>query len=133
MNEFQLVETFRESWAVVWSQLQWWASVSFGLLALASFGRKHLSLAVTIGLTTLYALFSVFCVLNIRVIAASVAGSIDALETLESVTYVGQRILDARNLQDINGLFALVCFLTTLCGTLAYLWHSYRRNKRVER
>jgi hypothetical protein len=129
MDEFQLVETYREGWAVLWGQMQWWASVSFGLLALASFGRKHLSFGVAIGLTTLYSLFSIFCYINFQVIVVSVSGAIAELETLEDITYAGQNILDAQNVSSINGLFFYACFLATFCGSLAYLWHSYHKNK----
>ena len=79
MDEFQLVETYREGFAVQWAQLQWWASVSFGLLALASFGRKHLSLAVTSGLSTLYLLFSVFSVINVYAMVVTIAATIPLL------------------------------------------------------
>jgi hypothetical protein len=56
MEEPLLAEAHRELYGLVWPNLQWWASVSFGLLALASFGRKHLNLLTTTGLSVLYVL-----------------------------------------------------------------------------
>lgn len=129
MDEFQLVETFRDGFAVQWAQLQWWASVSFGLLALASFGRKHLSFAVTAGLTALYVLFSVFCVINVLAVTIPIIGAVSELNSLETVSDVGESILRSTRIRQLNALVAQVCFVATFLGTLAYLWHSYRNNK----
>jgi len=129
MDEFQLVETYREGFAVLWAQLQWWASVSFGLLALASFGRKHMTLAVTIGLSTLYVLFSVFCAVNVLAMTGHIVAAVAELSTLEGVSDVGKSISGSVRIGQLNGLVASACFLATACGTLTYLWHAYHKNK----
>ena len=131
MDEFQLVETYREGFAVQWAQLQWWASVSFGLLALASFGRKHLSLAVTSGLSTLYLLFSVFSVINVYAMVVTIAATIPELNALGDISTVGESIVDSTRVRITNALVGTACFLATFCGTLAYLWYSYRKNKQA--
>ena len=131
MDEFQLVETYREGFAVQWAQLQWWASVSFGLLALASFGRKHLSLAVTIGLSTLYLLFSVFSVINVYAMVVTIAATIPELNALGDISTVGESIVDSTRVRITNALVGTACFLATFCGTLTYLWYSYRKNKQA--
>lgn len=129
MDEFQLIETYREGFAVAWAQLQWWASVSFGLLAMASFGRKHLSLAVTNGLSILYLLFSVFSLLNVYLVLVPTATAAADLSQLEGVSNVGASVFNNKTIGQSNALIAMVCFVATFCGTLTYLWHSYRKNK----
>lgn len=129
MDEFQLVETYREGFAVQWAQLQWWASVSFGLLALASFGRRHLSLVVTIGLSTLYVLFSIFSAINIYAISVTIVTTVSELSALEGVSAVGETIVSSLRVRQVNALVGITCFFATFGGTLIYLWYSYRKNK----
>lgn len=129
MDEFQLVETYREGFAVQWAQLQWWASVSFGLLALAGFGRKHLSLPVTIGLSALYLLFSVYSAINVYAMVMPIVATVSELSALGAVSDVGESILGSVRVRQLNALVGALCFVATLAGTLTYLWHSYRKNK----
>ena len=129
MNEFQLVETYREGFVAVWAQLQWWASISFGLLTLASFGRKHLSLHVTIGLSVLYVTYTFFSLMNSYALLITIVGAVAELGTLENLSIVGTNIINTTDIRILNSLAGMVCFLVTTCGTLAYLWHSHRNSK----
>ena len=130
MFELALVETVRESMAVAWSHLQWWASVSFGLIALAGFGRDKLNRSSVIGLTILYSAFSVYSLVNTTAMVVHAEGARDVLRTLAETEGISSAGSSAIYFSETWGwvnlpIFAF-CYVATFAGSLAYLWHSYR-------
>lgn len=139
MYELALVETLREAMATIWSSLQWWASVSFGLMAVASLGRDRLNLFVTLSLTALYSLFTVYTLGNGSLMIAEAGGAVQDLAALRDAGTIGS--VGARTLQSYEhpmaGLnFSLIffsCFVATYAGCLGYLWYSFRKESRNRR
>jgi len=136
MYELALVETLREAFGEIWSSLQWWASVSFGLIAVASLGRDRLNLLVTIGLTALYSLFTVYTLGNGSLMIAEASGAIQELAALREsgdISAVGALTLQ-RYENPMMGLdFSLIffaCFVATYVGSVGYLWYSYRKSSK---
>ena len=135
MSELLLVETFREAFADAWSMLQWWASVSFGLIAVASFARDKLNLVVVMGLSVLYSLFTAYSYLNIAALATIALGArveLAALSDSGSISAVGLSVLEYwERLGHLNARIFPLCFLITFVGTLAYLWYAFRNNSKA--
>ena len=134
MQELLLVESAREAFSAAWSNLQWWASVSFGLLALASFGRRQLILPAAIGLSVLYFLFTIFTLLNTVGMLSLAIGAIRELSALResgNISAVGRGFLGSyERFGFLNGSIFYACFFATFLGTLTYLWYAYRVNSR---
>jgi hypothetical protein len=134
MQELLLVESVREAFSTAWSNLQWWASVSFGLLALASFGRRQLILPAAIGLSVLYSLFTIFTLLNTVGMLSLAIGAIRELSALResgNISAVGRGFLGSyERFGFLNGSIFYACFFATFLGTLTYLWYAYRVNAR---
>lgn len=58
MSEAEILELSALARSNLISAIQWWASVTFGLIALAHFGRKTLNLPLVIIVISLYVAFS---------------------------------------------------------------------------
>ena len=133
MNELALVETIRDSFGILWSSLQWWASISFGLIALSTFGRERLNLPITIFLTVLYSLFTVYTLGNGSLMIAQATGAVQDLAALRDSGEIGATgaLTLQRSENPMAGLdFGLIffgCFIATYAGSVAYLWYSFRR------
>ena len=130
MDELTLIQIRSDSFAQVWSSLQWWASISFGLIALCAFKRERLNLAVTAGLTVLYTVFSIYTLLNVGSMMTNVVGAMAELSALRDagqIGYIGTQVIGyAEGPGGLNGTVFLVCFVATYGGSLAYLWYSHR-------
>lgn len=131
MYELALLETLRDAFATVWSNLQWWASVSFGVMAVTTFARDRLTLLITIFLTALYSLFTAYTLGNGSLMIAQASGAIQALVEIRDsgeISTVGALTLQQYE-NPVAGLnFGAVffsCFVATYVGTVAYLWFSY--------
>jgi hypothetical protein len=136
MYELALLETLREAFATIWSSLQWWASVSFGVMAVATFARDRLILPITVFLTALYSLFTAYTLGNGSLMIVQASGVIEALAGMRDsgeLTTVGALTLQ-RYENPIAGLdFGAVffgCFVATYVGTVAYLWFSYLKQSK---
>ena len=136
MTEFELVQTFSYAFEQAWSNLQWWASISVGLIALASIAARRLTLAMVVGITILYAVFTAYSVVNIEVMSNGIAaGALRELFQLRdsgALTAVGLNLLDwGQSRARLGGTLYRICLYGMFSGTLAYLWWSYRRGSRV--
>ena len=117
--------------AEAWSNVQWWASISFGLIALASFGRERLNLFTVAGLAVLYSIFTVYSLVNTMAMvvhAASAREALSALADSEGISAAGAGVLRFTEAWGLfNGALFMICFGATFVGSLAYLWYSYRK------
>ena len=134
MPDLPLVAEFREALSSTVAQLQWWASVSFGLIALAHFGRKHLTLMVAICLSAAYLMFTLFAFVNAAFLGRIMAGTLTELSALRdsrNISAVGLALLKIDELGRLNGIVMIVCIAVTFLGTLTFLWYAYRKHSRV--
>lgn len=53
MPDYSILELQQLSFGQAWFAIQWWASVSFGLMALTRFSGKHLNLIIVIALSAI--------------------------------------------------------------------------------
>jgi hypothetical protein len=134
MPDLPLVAEYREALSSSVAQLQWWASVSFGLIALAHFGRKHLTLMVAICLSAAYSMFTLFAFVNTAFFGRIMAGTIielSALRDSKSISAVGLALLNIDEFGRVNGILMIVCIAVTFLGTLTFLWYAYRKQSRA--
>jgi hypothetical protein len=136
MTEFEFVQTFNSAFEQAWNSLQWWASISVGLIALASIATRKLTLAMVVVISILYAMFTAYSVVNIEVmsnkVAAGALGELFQLREAGTLTDVGLNLTDwAQSRARLGGILYRICLYGMFGGTLAYLWWSFRRGSKV--
>jgi hypothetical protein len=135
MPDLPLVAEYREALSSSVAQLQWWASVSFGLIALAHFGRKHLTLMVAICLSAAYFMFTLFAFVNAAFLGRIMAGAqteLSALRDSKNISAVGLALLKIDESGGrLNGILMIVCMVVTFLGTLTFLWYAYRKQSHA--
>jgi hypothetical protein len=136
MTEFELVQTFNYAVEQAWSNLQWWASISVGLIALASIATRKLTLAMVVGISILYAIFTAYSVVNVGLMASDIAGGalgeLSKLGEADALSEVGLNLIDwIQRRERLTFVLLLTCFSGFFIGTLAHLWWSYRGGSKV--
>ena len=113
--------------------MQWWASVSFGLLAVAQFGRDQLNRVFIVVLALLYAAFTLYTAVNIT----SFFREFDGYRAdLRGIAETGEISAGALAWITPTRMGALLfpsfatCTLGIFFGVLFYLVYSYRRGRR---
>jgi len=134
MPDYQILLFEQESFTSIWYAIQWWASISFGLIALTRFSGKQLNLPIVIGVSIIYSLFTVFTIVNMLMVVAGLQGTREDLRALRDSGGIGlaaERLLGFREqYASVNGLIILTCVVATFAGTIAYLVYAYRKERR---
>ena len=131
MQEDSLLELLIMTQDSVRNTLQWWASISFGLIALGHFAAEKLKRPVVILLCCLYTLFTAFIFDHLTWLIWYLRGPNEELLALQDS---GQLSIAGQSFVNASGLFGLGtipiflgCAIGTFFGTLWYLIHSYRK------
>ena len=128
MNEADLILAWGEISAHLWTIIQFWASISFGIIAVAHFAPENLNRFLVVLLIALYTLFSVYC-------AGLFISDIELLLALykEAEAALAQRTGEAIflsafiNYPPSSGApFILIGLPLVYLGCIAYLIHRYR-------
>ena len=133
MGEDQILYQFSENNALIFSLLQWWLSVSVGLVAAAHFFAKKLNLYLVVFLVMLYTCFSVYTHLFVTLTFVTNVGLIDALNAIpdDQVSAAGRAFLSWPNsLQIVMGSAFALCVVGGFFGAVAYFVFSYRASAR---
>jgi hypothetical protein len=130
--ELQMLELIKLSLDQAWSLLQWWASISFGLIALAHFSARKLNLLFVTILLVLYTLFTAYWFINFWSVALQLLGHIQdlaALRETETLSKASEATIDS--FVGLRGPIAfailILCVVGTFCASSGYLIHRYRR------
>jgi len=133
MQEFQIVELIFSGLDQAWSSLEWWASVSFGLIALTHFAAKKLNLTIVIAVSVLYILFTIYSGFNVAISTGKATFYIQDMRALAesgAISSGGIGTMDQmRVLAPPAVMTMILCAAGTFLGTLAYLVFSYRRER----
>ena len=112
----------------MWSLIQWWASISFGLLVIAHIAADRIGLYLAVLISMLYTGFS-FAVLRIAGrnmgIAESVVGDLRALEAAgNDLTMTAQYWMQGA--EPVTKIALPLIMVVTYIGVLGYFIYSYR-------
>lgn len=136
MNEYETVYLFSEYINRTWAVMQFWASVSFGLIALAHFASKHLNILLTAIVSILYAAFSFYVMLILRVSGIVSNAFLADLRVLaaepESLSLGAQAILSSAPPAAQDAII-IAAYFGVFIGALSYLWISVFRARRQAR
>lgn len=130
MTEAEIVYQLSEAANRSWSLLQWWVSISFGLLVVAHVASEKLNAFLLLMVITLYVSFS----LLVGNIWRRYAGTVAAYkEDLQALVESGAEVARGTNYwihhEGIKLLAAFVLVFTFIC-VIAYLLYCYRESRR---
>jgi hypothetical protein len=127
VTEADLIYQIGESANRLWTLVQWWASISFGLVALAHFSIRKLSLVLVGALLSLYALFSLLLGEITVGIAMQMNSIREALRTMDAageLSTVGQASISPAP------VLLPVTLIMTFIGTIAFVLYSYWKGRK---
>ena len=134
MSESELLYQYGYNWEIMYTLLQWWLSVSIGLLAIARFFPKKLNLFLVVLLILLYVSFSIYSIGGVNMFFQQNLGVLEELRSLRadgSVSRAGELLLE--QMEGIWPVFAassyVVCVAGGFFGSIAFFIYSYRRGR----
>lgn len=128
MTEYEIAYLASEYINRTWSVMQFWASVSFGLIALSHLGQRHLNLFATLMVSFLYLGFTLFVMNILRVNGAVVSGFLLQLEALADTPVAigpGARAIIDTAPGSLEMTAIIMTFSGLFVGALIFLWVSY--------
>jgi len=129
MTEAELLSQLNELGDSIWSLIQWWASISFGLLALTNFFGRQLKLAFVVVILALYVTFSLAISGNFLRLSDQLVGVISSLATLDAnvgLSEAGKAALgEDRNFFLTAGVWFVISVIGTFLGTISYVIFGY--------
>lgn len=111
------------------NMLQWWAGVSFGLIAVSYFAAKRINLFFVIVLLSLYILFSIGLVNTVVGIQRWQAALMADFAALESRSNFSEVFMSSTSGSPFQSVFALAV-LGTFLGCIAYVVYAYVHSRR---
>ncbi|MGJ8692618.1 MAG: hypothetical protein ACSHW0_09060 [Thalassotalea sp.] len=134
MSEYEIVYMMSVHTDRIWTIMQFWASISFGLMVVAYIAAAKLTLPMISILTFLYIVFSLF-ILNMLKINGGISDGyiIDLNNLLNSqiaIKHGSQNLLEM-NRNSHGFILIITAFIGTFISALFFLWYSYciNRNK----
>ena len=127
MSESEILEFIFDVYDRYWTVVQWWASVSFGLLLVAHFAADRLRLQWLVGVVVLYAIYTlwVYLLLDYNMdIAFAYMRDLQALLDNDSVLE-GTQVLFTHPLGLYGIQLGWIALLATYLACNGYLIYSY--------
>ncbi len=132
MTEYEIASMISEYANRMWQIIQFWSSVSFGLIAICYLAQNRLSLLINSVITILYIAFSIF-VFSMQAMNESViAGFLQDLQVM--IEQGGLQSSGAAAILSSKpslGQILIIRFASigTFIGTLFFLWYTYWKFK----
>ena len=136
MTEYEIADLMIEHVNRIWDVMQFWASISFGLIALCHVAAKRLTVTICLILSMLYISFSIFS-FNIQVmndiIINSYMNDLSILLAQEKLSTTGAQALINTDPTELEMLAIRFVSIGTFLSSLFFLWYSYFKNRNKER
>lgn len=133
MTEYEISFLISEYVNRQWGVMQFWASVSFGLMAVSHISAKHLNMMMVVVISILYVMFSLF-VLNILKMSGAVVGGyiadLQALATTESLRTLGADMVIKTRPNSGQMMVIMFTYFGTFSTSLLFLWGAFFLAKR---
>lgn len=134
MNEAELLLIASEALDRMWALLQWWASISFGLLVVAYIAPDRVGIYLAGLISVLYTLFSI----GVGGIAQRNLGIVESVyEDLRILQDGGVELtMTAKYMISDDGIVTSLALplavALTYGGILGYFIYSYRKTQRID-
>ena len=90
MSEAEILAELSTRTEIIWSDIQWWASVSLAIIAAGYLASdRKVTLAVLVGLLVAYTLYSWMMLLEVNAQAGFIVSAVTAQQVLESHGTIG--------------------------------------------
>ncbi|MDO3388482.1 hypothetical protein QWI17_21730 [Gilvimarinus sp. SDUM040013] len=136
MTEFEISYLTGEELNRMWDIMQFWVSITFGLIAMSHIARRHLNVLLVGAVSVLYLLFSVFIFrvtyFNLQVLKGHL---LDLHDFGANNLSAGQRHFIEYFPSSLEiGLGVMFAFVGLLICVLLFLWHNtIEQNKAFKR
>ncbi|UTF58656.1 hypothetical protein [Gilvimarinus sp. DA14] len=135
MTEFEISYLTSESLDRMWDIMQFWVSITFGLIAMSHIARRHLNIILVGAVSLLYLLFSLFVFrviyFNLKVMQGHL---IDLRELGEQNLSSAQRYFIEYFPSEFEiGVGVLFAFVGLLVCVLLFLWHNTMEQNKTFR
>ena len=133
MGEYEIAYLLSEHINRMWEVIQFWTSVSFGLIALSHLGAQRLNLGIVLIISFLYLMFSLYAVNIIAMNEAIVAGFMQDIENLiaqEALSSDGILAVHEAKPSTFENLIIRLTSIGTFISAMAFLWFSFLRTRK---
>ena len=135
MSELALVEVINLALSEMHDMIQWWASLSIGVIALTHFWEKRLNLPMAAALSVAYTLFTAYVMVNILGFGSTMNGygqELMAMRDAGTLSGGGALYLDSnvRLSRVATAIFGL-SLIGIYCSALLSLIFAYRRGSEA--
>lgn len=138
MTEYEIAFLISEYVNRQWDVMQFWASISFGLMAASHVAAKHLNLLAAVVISVLYISFSIFVLNILKMNGIIVNGYIGDFKTMidaGSLSTIGAKMTVSVQPGAVSLLVISFAYIGTFAASLAFLWGTYilaHRKKRSD-
>ena len=134
MTEKEIVELYADYSELYFSLLQWWLSVTVGIVAVAHFFAKKLNVPILIFLVALYLAYS-FYALNLAgtnyAASQALISQLRELQSIDGVTAISELLIaNINSSSSITSRLFFFCVLGGLFGSVTYLIGAYVKARR---
>ena len=135
MSELALVEVINFALGEMHDMIQWWASLSIGVIALTYFWEKKLNLLMAAALSVAYTLFTAYVIVNVIGFGLTMNGygqELMAMRDAGELSAGGMLAIESEARLSIiaTAIFSL-CLVGIYCSALFSLIFAYRRGKKT--
>jgi len=134
MTEYEIVYLISQHTDRVWNIMQFWSSISFGLIIVAYIAAAKLNWPIMLIITGIYVIFSLF-VLNMLKINGGMNDSYimdlqNILNMGKSLSYGAQNLISLHK-QDNKLVLIISAFTGTFISAIFFLWYSYFSKRNI--
>ena len=131
MTEYEIIYLFSEYLNRTWEVMQFWASVSFGLIALSHLGARYLNALATVIVSAFYIAFTLFVMNILRINGIVGNGFLTELSSLKTLGPGAQKII-ATAPTSLEMTAIITTFFGLFLGSLVFLWLSFWRAHKAK-
>ncbi|MCP8899581.1 hypothetical protein [Gilvimarinus xylanilyticus] len=126
MTEFEISYLTSEALDRMWDIMQFWVSITFGLIAMSHIARRHLNVILVAAVSLLYLLFSLFVFRVIYFNLKVMQGHLLDLRALgkDKLSTAQQYFIEYFPSEFEIGIGVLFAFVGLLVCVLLFLWHN---------
>jgi phosphatidylglycerophosphate synthase len=132
MSEYDLFFVWSETTGHLWSMIQFWVSVSFGLIVVAHMAPDKLNNVLVSIILLLYTCISIFIgaliVADGNILQAVYADAAKLVDTGGASSATIAALSNYQGNEQFGGFFVMMALPLTFISTIGYFIYSYRRS-----